>query len=197
MGFFSWRCAVSGLPILADTAPWPDDLKHLCKVVMLTKKGWIKGSTDGYGRLMVSERGGRARLTEVPENLAEVDDLRLVLQSVWKNEAHADVEASENEPNQGFFWDHDQLREIVNGLYPYPHTVPGREELLAILAGHPDGVLLKEALQDRDGTGSTRRALEPMIAAAVAVAESAGRRPADDPLCTALRDARTILGDTS
>lgn len=51
MGFFSYTCAKTGLPVMADAGASTEDLV-LCDATLVPRRGkCISGLYDGYGRL--------------------------------------------------------------------------------------------------------------------------------------------------
>lgn len=95
MGFFSWKCAKTGLPIC-----------YRDRIVLLVKHDDDRvdtylGDYDGYG-------------TAVGVDLCDVDEnkWRLFLAEFYNNENFDDFPNNADEPRQGYFWDDDELREL-------------------------------------------------------------------------------------
>ena len=198
MGFFSWRCAVSGKPILAGEVTWPADLEPYTKVVYVTRRGHAHATYDGYGRLLVEKTSPEFGPGEIP-NLADLgEEPRLVLQHVYAGQAYADLEPSAHEPNQGFFWDEDVLRAVVEDLYPYPRGDDA--SCVGAVAGTLHAAGLEDLVEDRGGAGMKAWALSgdpETVAAAIAetdaAAKAAGGTPAQSEVCASLRDLASLL----
>lgn len=102
MGFFSYTCAKTGLPILAD-GPWRD--VGASEVVALYPNGdRIRGSYDGYGRV-----GGR----EILDDMDRPGGAKLVLAEFFANEKYDSLGTSNHEPGQGYF--HDEA--FINAMF--------------------------------------------------------------------------------
>ena len=106
MGFFSWKCAKTGKPILADMGkddPW----RFASEVVLLLKNGSvIRGRYDGYGRV------DGFSLDEYNYN---PDEFRLVISRYYDGETFDQLPKNEDEPNQGYFWGVAELNELFDG----------------------------------------------------------------------------------
>lgn len=99
MGFFSFTCAKSHLPILASTS-W--GLGEFSRVHLLTRDGGnMQGHYDGYGRLDLDDGG----------TLEDLDDpvlagkWKLVLSKFYRGEKFDELDRSFHEPGQGHFHD--------------------------------------------------------------------------------------------
>lgn len=103
MGFFSWTCAKTGLPVMSSYAvEGHKELDFLCHAVVLFPNGdKITGVYDGYGRI------GMIDLLEV------TGPFKMVIRKYYNDEKYDDLRESENEPNQGYFWNDDELIQIV------------------------------------------------------------------------------------
>ncbi len=128
MGFFSWRCAKTKLPILTDLVDWPKEVRHLSEAVALFANGdRIRGSYDGYGRVGSFD------------NLADHSGFKIVVARHYAGESYDQLPASESDLNQGYFWNDRDLVDLVSGrlpadftsyLYPRPpaYFPPGQEQ---------------------------------------------------------------------
>jgi len=123
MGFFSWRCAKTHKPIMADLGVGNTEFKELSLVTVLTKNGLVFDATyDGYGRAMPldSEIVYDTRFTDTWYDITDMhmfeneDEWRMVITKHYDGEKFRDLPKNENEPNQGWFWDDDDLREVMN-----------------------------------------------------------------------------------
>jgi len=176
MGFFSWRCAKSGKPILAGSVGWPDDLRHLADVVLVLPGGTVSGRYDGYGHLDGARGKGARGMDEVAGTAEEegveyvAKTVKLVLASEYAGERYDDLPPSRHEPYQGYFWDVDDLRDVVAGRMEYGAGLfsPPSEEQTALWTALGAAALRREA-----AGGPALAALE-----ASAVRGEAGRKAA-------------------
>jgi len=102
MGFSSWTCAKTNLPILNSTS---GRIKEQYEVVALFQNGdKITGTYDGYGRLDIS--GGAGRIEYIFPAVNE-GSVKLVLNKFYKPEEDTfeSVERNEHDPGQGHFHD--------------------------------------------------------------------------------------------
>jgi len=109
MGFFSWTCAKSKKPVMADcgvrNSPW----EFASEVVVLFKNGdRITGSYDGYGRVNGFE-------------LVDLDESRwrMVIQQYYDNETFDQLEENGYDPGQGWFYGNNELAQIFNCGHQY------------------------------------------------------------------------------
>lgn len=104
MGFFSYTCAKSNLPILAGTS-W-GDRPEATTVVVVFKDGRsaVHGQYDGYGRV-----DG----VEVMEDI-ESGRAKMVLRKYWQQERFSGLGKNENEPGQGHFHDEQFIDELYS-----------------------------------------------------------------------------------
>jgi hypothetical protein len=104
MGFFSWRCAKSDKPIMAETAVVNTPWAFASKVVVLYKNGsCIKGTYDGYGRII--HNGEEIELTDIPE-----EHWRLIIEKYYENEKFEDFLLKNKwDQGQGFFYSDEDL----------------------------------------------------------------------------------------
>ena len=113
MGFSSFTCAKTHLPIMASTS-WGTDYSS---VVMLSKDGSIvRGIYDGYGRLE-TELGEIAVYDKMGDG--GKDDAKMVHSRFYKGEKFADLGPSHHEPGQGHFHVAARLKEwFAKGGFP-------------------------------------------------------------------------------
>lgn len=166
MGFFSWRCAKTDLPILAGAKRWPGDLRHLCEAVLVLPSGTtVHGTYDGSGRLgMASVKGDQAEGLAAAGNLSGVPDARLVLGHAYAGERHDDLKPSRDDPGQGFFHDDDALRDLIMGLEPLPEM--DDREFDEVANGLMGGRFLKSSLEREAMLGKLRDGIRDAAAAA-------------------------------
>ena len=101
MGFFSFTCAKTCLPILASES-WPSPY---CDVVVLDKDGVVcRGKYDGYGRVQIDS----GEEMEVFEDVM-ADRVRLVLASFYERETFAELRRCVSDPGQGHFYDLESI----------------------------------------------------------------------------------------
>lgn len=101
MGFYSYTCAKTHLPILASTS-WGDEYS---KVVVLGENGTVfRGVYDGYGRVDVD--GGME--VELDDGKILDGKVKLVASRFYDGEAFGEVGKSGADPGQGHF--HDPTR---------------------------------------------------------------------------------------
>lgn len=96
MGFFSWTCAKTNLPIL-----------HGLDIVVLDRDGGkILGVYDGYGRV----ESKNLQTVELDYDAIEEGRVKLLLKEFYKDEEFNQVGRSQNEPGQGHFHDMAKLK---------------------------------------------------------------------------------------
>jgi len=99
MGFFSWRCAKSDKPVMADTAVVNTSWAFASKVVVLFKNGdRITGTYDGYGRIDEFE------LVDYPE-----ERWRMVIKKFYDGETFDQLSMNKYDRGQGFFYSDEEL----------------------------------------------------------------------------------------
>lgn len=104
MGFFSWSCAKTKKPIMADCGVRKSPWEFSSRVVVLFKNGDIlTGVYDGYGRVSGFE------LTDIPES-----QWRMVILDYYNDETFDQLEENGHEPNQGWFYGNNELAQIFN-----------------------------------------------------------------------------------
>lgn len=102
MGFFSYTCAKTNLPVLASTS-WPEKYS---RVVVLDEDGnKFSGSYDGYGNVIM--RSGDE--IELDDSAILSGKTKLILQSFYDGETFADVGKSSYDPGQGHFHDEEAI----------------------------------------------------------------------------------------
>jgi len=102
MGFFSWQCAKSEKPVMAEVAVRGSNWEFASDVVVLFKNGdRITGIYDGYGRVNGFE------LVDLPE-----DRWRMVIEKYYDNETFDKLPQNKYDRGQGFFYNDDELEEI-------------------------------------------------------------------------------------
>ena len=101
MGFFSWRCAKSDKPVMAEVAVRGTPWEFASKVVVLFKNGdRISGIYDGYGRVDGFE-------------LLDVDERswRMVIEKFYNNETFDALPQNKYDQGQGFFYNDEDLEK--------------------------------------------------------------------------------------
>lgn len=101
MGFFSWRCAKSEKPVMAEVAVRNTAWAFASKVIVLFKNGdRISGTYDGYGRVDGFE------LVDHPE-----ERWRMVIEDYYKGETFEELKINKYDRGQGFFYSDEELEE--------------------------------------------------------------------------------------
>lgn len=109
MGVFSWKCAVSGKPILNDMT---NDIysKKFSRVTIIRKgtKGPSEetGIYDGYGR--VRTEAGEVDVCDDVKN----GTIKLALTAFYKGQSFASLRANERDPGQGHFHSEASLKKM-------------------------------------------------------------------------------------
>lgn len=104
MGFFSWKCAKSDAPVMADMGVQGTPYDFSSKVVVLFKNGdRITGTYDGYGRVNGVE------LVDYPEEY-----WRMVIERYYNGESFDQLPKNKYDPGQGWFYDDAELEEFFN-----------------------------------------------------------------------------------
>jgi hypothetical protein len=102
MGFFSWKCAKSEKPVMAEVAVQGTPWSFANDVIVLFKNGnRISGTYDGYGRVDGFE------LVDRPE-----DSWRMVIERYYNNETFEELSINKYDQGQGFFYSDEELEEI-------------------------------------------------------------------------------------
>jgi hypothetical protein len=114
MGFFSWNCAKTKEPVLADVGGWPECAEHNHEVTVVYKSGRvISGAYDGYGR--VGDVDIRDDMGDF--SWCEPKDLcRLVLTMYYDGEDYKDLPHNEMQSEQGYFWDNPDLEKTIKRI---------------------------------------------------------------------------------
>ncbi len=112
MGFYSYTCAKTHLPILASTS-WGDEYS---KVVVLDGEGTIfRGLYDGYGRV-VTRAGAEV---ELDDGAILSGKVKLVSGKFYSGERFDELGRSSSDPGQGHFHDSDRIDGwYANGGFP-------------------------------------------------------------------------------
>ena len=105
MGFFSWQCAKTKKPVMADIGVRGSPWEFASKVRVLLKDGSVlRGSYDGYGRVIGD---AEIELVEIPES-----QWRMVIEDYYDGESFDQLEPNKHEPGQGWFWNDEDLKEV-------------------------------------------------------------------------------------
>lgn len=101
MGFFSWRCAKSDKPVMAEVAVRNTPWEFASEVVVLFKNGdRISGTYDGYGRVDGFE------LIDYSE-----ERWRMVINQYYDGETFEQLLQNKYDQGQGFFYNDEDLQE--------------------------------------------------------------------------------------
>jgi hypothetical protein len=107
MGFFSWQCAKSNKPVMAEPAVIASPWQFASEVVVLFKnRNRITGTYNGYGCI------GEVELLDWPE-----DSWRMVIKKYYNEETFDELSRNKHDPGQGFFYNDEDLEEIF-GVEP-------------------------------------------------------------------------------
>lgn len=107
MGFFSWQCAKTKKPVMAEMGVRGSPWEFASKVRVLFKDGSVvHGRYDGYGRVIGNTE---VELLEFSET-----NWRMVIDHYYDGETFDQLEKNKNEPKQGWFWDDNELKEIFS-----------------------------------------------------------------------------------
>lgn len=102
MGFFSWQCAKSNKPVMAEVAVQGTSWEFASKVIVLFKNSdSMHGTYDGYGRIDGLE------LIDLPQ-----DHWRMVIEKYYNGEKFDQLEKNPWDQGQGFFYSDEELEEI-------------------------------------------------------------------------------------
>lgn len=105
MGFFSWKCAKTQNPIMAECAVKGSPLEFASHVTLLFEDGSsIKGVYDGYGRVENSTEA--FDLQDIPES-----DWRMVITNYYDSEPFHTFSKNKYDPGQGFFYSDEELEQ--------------------------------------------------------------------------------------
>ena len=115
MGFFSWKCAKSDLPVMSSYGVDGTEWEWMSHVVVLHKdaNGFVNrfaGIYDGYGVVEspYGPYGLRIDLVDIPE-----DSWRMVIERFYKNDNFHSLPKNTNDPGQGYFYDDASLDEML------------------------------------------------------------------------------------
>jgi hypothetical protein len=101
MGFFSWRCAKSDKPVMAEVAVRGTPWEFASRVVVLFKNGdRVSGTYDGYGRVDGFE------LIDYPE-----ERWRMIIDQFYNEETFEQLSQNKYDRGQGFFYNDEDLQE--------------------------------------------------------------------------------------
>jgi hypothetical protein len=101
MGFFSWRCAKSDKPVMAEVAVRNTPWAFASGVVVLFKNGdRVRGTYDGYGRVDEFE------LIDYPE-----ERWRMVIEKFYDGETFEQLAQNKYDQGQGFFYNDGDLEQ--------------------------------------------------------------------------------------
>ena len=101
MGFFSWKCAKSDKPVMAEVAVQGTPWSFASKVIVLFNNGdRISGTYDGYGRVNGFE------IVDRPE-----ESWRMVIEDYYNGESFNDLPKNKYDQAQGFFYDDADLEQ--------------------------------------------------------------------------------------
>ena len=102
MGFFSWKCAKSDKPVMAEVAVQGTPWAFATKVIVLFNNGdHISGTYDGYGRVNGFE------IVDYPE-----ERWRMVIEKYYSDETFEELSKNKYDQGQGFFYSDEDLEEI-------------------------------------------------------------------------------------
>jgi hypothetical protein len=101
MGFFSWQCAKSNKPVMAEVAVRNTPWQFASDVVVLFKDGGrLTGTYDGYGRVDNFE------LVDYSE-----ERWRMVITRFYQDETFEQLSQNKYDQGQGFFYSDEELEE--------------------------------------------------------------------------------------
>ena len=112
MGFYSYTCAKTNLPIMASTS-WGDEYS---KVVVLGASGSkFNGTYDGYGRVMTDDGAE----VELDDSDIMTGRMKLVSKKFYNGERYDDLPPSKSDPGQGHFHDESKVEKwYAQGGFP-------------------------------------------------------------------------------
>ena len=101
MGFFSWRCAKSDKPVMAEVAVQGTPWHFASRVIVLFNNGnRISGIYDGYGRVDGFE------LVDHHE-----ERWRMVIEDYYNGESFDQLPKNKYDQDQGFFYNDEDLEQ--------------------------------------------------------------------------------------
>lgn len=110
MGFFSWRCASSNIPVMAEDAVRNTPWVIACRVIVLFRDGSrIIGTYDGYGR--VYNESHEVDLMDYDES-----QWRMSILSCYSSETFEQLKPNKHDRGQGFFYSDEELTDFL-GIY--------------------------------------------------------------------------------
>ena len=102
MGFFSWQCAKSKKPVMAEVAVRGSTWDFASDVIVLFNNGnRISGTYDGYGRISGFE------IVDLPEI-----SWRMVIERYYHGESFDQLSQNRYDPGQGYFYSDEDLTEL-------------------------------------------------------------------------------------
>ena len=105
MGFFSWKCAKSEKPVMADIGVMNSPWSFASDVIVLFDDGRrVQGSYDGYGRV------GELELLDYRE-----ETWRMVIEKYYSGESFDQLPKNKYDPGQGWFYNDNDLEKILPG----------------------------------------------------------------------------------
>lgn len=105
MGFFSWKCAKSQKPIMAECAVNGSPWQFASRVTLLFEDGTsIKGVYDGYGRVENSREA--FELADLHES-----EWRMIISNYYDSEPFHTFSRNKFDPGQGFFYSDEELEQ--------------------------------------------------------------------------------------
>jgi hypothetical protein len=106
MGFFSWQCAKSNKPVMAQPAVVNGPWQFASQVIVLFNDGnRVNGTYDGYGRVLSNI--GEVELVDIPDKY-----WRMVIEKYYNGETFDQWGQNKHDPGQGFFYSDEELEEI-------------------------------------------------------------------------------------
>lgn len=128
MGFYSYKCAKSKISIPSVHAGLPEAASRV--VVVKPDNTVIKGTYDGYGRLLLDNGESDEYLREClslaeqqfPKELSFKNHykfFRMVREDVYNGEKFEDLKPNKDCPEQGYFYENKTARKIILSLMKY------------------------------------------------------------------------------
>lgn len=106
MGFFSWRCAKSDKPVMANIAVRNTPWHFASSVIVLFKNGQrAQGIYDGYGRI------GEVKLLDYSEEV-----WRMVIERYYNGETFDELSKNKFDQGQGYFYSDEELEQEFDDL---------------------------------------------------------------------------------
>lgn len=106
MGFFSWKCAKTQKPIMAECAVKGSPWLFASRVTVLFEDGSVlKGVYDGYGR--VENSRAAFELTDIDQS-----QWRMVISEYYDSEPFHTFSLNKHDQGQGFFYNDEELETV-------------------------------------------------------------------------------------